>query len=205
MSKQFSSAMIFVFVMAIAFAMSRSSEQSLVGVGEVERSPNATQKEQILGAFIKDDSLRHTQKARGPIDVKLRVEGSAPANIGDVFVLRATIQTERDVNNVHFKWSIPDGVKLINGSQVGDISQLQVNSPAVLEMTLQKVSARNEQIHLHASVAENGMRSASVAQFNTDIQEILDTTDRTNKALAIKGALQGEPSTPKAHSVRIVQ
>jgi hypothetical protein len=203
--------MIFVSIMAIAFAMSRSSEHSLTGVAELERTPSAMMrpelktKEQILGAFTQDHAFgRHTEKAHGPIDVKLELEGSAPANTGDTFVLRGVIHTDRDIRNVHFKWSIPSGVKIVNGAQTGDISQLLVGSPVAVELTLQKISGRNEQIHLHAEVNEPRARFADVAQFNTDIQEMLDSNDRDTKTMALKGGIQ-TGSKQKAPTVRIVQ
>lgn len=189
MSRHFSSALMFVSVVAIALAANRAEENSSTTGKGLQRAPasmmsSQAQKEQILGEFKRPSKFHYTEKIHGPVETKIELMGARPEQSGDVFVLRGTIVTSENLSDVSYKWSIPAGVQLINGQVSGVIGSVSADHPIEVELTLKKISSQNEQVHLMAGGAEGKSHFAESAQYNTDIQEYLDA-DRaaTKKAL----------------------
>ena len=68
----------------------------------------------------------------------------------------------------------------------------------VVEITLMKTSARNEQVHLLAGAQRGSSHFADSAQFNTDIQDTLNAS-----AATVKRGL--ELLRPKAKPLKVYQ
>lgn len=199
MSGQLSTAMIFVSVIAIALAASQA-EQNESGGGRMAnavtaRRPASVAKDLVLSEFDAEDVLRHTEKVHGSVTVSIDLAGAKPTHVGDVFVLRGTIASEDEVlDRVTFKWAVPKGVRVVNGQVSGIVTGVGPGRPAVRQLTLEKVSAQNEQVHLMAGAFSGTTRFAEAAQFNTDVQDTLDTDRKAQrKAMEAAAPLEAEP------------
>ncbi len=191
MSGQFSSAVIFISVVAIAVAANLADESSPSARRNqlALRGPaSISKKDMIFGELKPTMELKHTEKVHGGIYVKIALTGAKPHHAGDVFVMRGEIRSEDgDLTGVDFKWSLPAGVRLVNGQLNGTLSSLAADHPAIVELTLEKTSANNEQIHLLAGASRGSSRMADSAQFNTDVQDQLEAG-----RAAIKSGLEAQ-------------
>src|ERR1035437_7279103 len=148
MSGQFSSVIMFCSLVAIAFAANRATEHVLPAASRRPASIDLIKKEEKLGPFNVASALKHTEKLRGPLSVKLEMLGPKPAAIGDVFVLRGTLVSREALQSANYTWSVPAGVELVNGTVSGTLTSIGGDRPGVVELTFRKVSADNVQIHL---------------------------------------------------------
>lgn len=183
-----SAIVLFVSVMAIAMA-SQYSEESMSS-----RSPMA-KKEMLLGE-VKAPVLRHTSKVRGPLESRIELIGATPENAGDVFVLRGLVSTEKDLRDVEFKWSIPAGLELVNGTTAGYISILKAGEPSQVQITLRTLASQNYQVHLITGGADKGVKFGDSAQYNTLLQRVINQSKEellksTEKAAAEDAKKQG--------------
>ncbi len=202
MSGQFSSVMMFVSLMAIAFATNRASEQTLPSEAHRARGlatvhPEDLRKKQILGEFKTAPLFPHTLKVTGPLKVDIQVDGQPPAKIGARFVLMAHVHSTQPLASAQFKWAIPEGVRWISGAQTGTLTDLEPGKAKIVQIVLEKASVENRQVHIHAQGAVGRSRFAAAAQYNTELQTYLDREQQSVKA-GIE-ALQKQSQRPKIH------
>lgn len=182
MSGKFSSAVMMMSLMAIALASNYAEEN---GAGRT-RVPSAVSrtKEQVLGS-VEKPMFRHTAKLAGPLETSIELIGERPERAGDVFVVRGVITSPETLNDVDFKWSLPAGVELINGTQSGRIAVLTENQASSVQLTLKTLTGENHQIHLVTGAARNGSRFAQSVQHNTLLEPVLSAS-RKEQQKAIK-------------------
>lgn len=173
MSGQFSSVVMFCSLVAIAFAANRATENESPAASRRPASINTIKKEEKLGPFNVVSALKHTEKLRGPLSVKLEMLGPKPSAIGDVFVLRGTLVSREVLDSASYTWSVPAGVELVNGAVSGTLTSVGGDTPGVVELTFRKMSADNVQIHLMAIAVRGGSRFGDSAQYNTEVQDML--------------------------------
>lgn len=190
MSIRLGSVGLFFSLIAIAFAANQADLEDHTN----SRAPASIQvlhKQEKLGAFKTGDEIRHTQKLRGPLSVKLEMVGPTP-QVGDTFMVRATIGSRRALNSAGYQWSLPSELELINGQLTGTVDNVDA-SPTV-ELTLKKLSADNAQIHLMASAAQGDVRFGDSTVLNTDKK----TTNVATKAAVLNGVEIEVPAANKA-------
>lgn len=161
-----SAIVLFLSVAAIALAM-QQGEESMSSHSQI------TKKEMLLGE-VKSPILRHTSKVRGPLNAKIELLGAVPENAGDVFVLRGFVSSERELRDVAFKWSLPAGLELVNGTTAGYISILKAGEPAEVQLTLRTLASENYQVHLITGGTDKGVKFGDSTQFNTLLQGAID-------------------------------
>ncbi|MGE0527939.1 MAG: hypothetical protein AB7G93_21665 [Bdellovibrionales bacterium] len=175
MSGKYSGAMTFVFVMAIAFAAMRSES---LHTTRSARGPSAHTSKKLPLDTHSTPFLKHTHKLRGPIQAVIELIGTRPERAGDVFTLRGLIRSAEGLSDVDFKWSIPAGLEVINGQLEGRISVPGSDEAAKLEITLKKLVDENLQVHLIAGTNHGGARIADSAQYNTELQELINASKK---------------------------
>ena len=159
-----SSAVMFVFALAIAFASFRAENGTSL-TSSASRGPSS-----IASVGLK--RIKHTSKLRGPLSASLELVGKTPEAPGDVFVLKGIVSSYREASNVEFAWALPEGIELVNGERNGVISSLTPDKPFEVVVTLRQIGDSNAQIHLQVSTAiAGGTRFADTAQFNTLLEE----------------------------------
>jgi hypothetical protein len=199
MSQQLSSAIMFIFLVSIAVAANRAEENSA--------PPPAVNRRPAAAAFGKKAPLdevhaalfRHTEKIHGPVETQIVPIGAAKAEAGQVFVLKGVISASENLTDVDFKWSIPEGVEVINGALSGRLSQVRAERPAEVELTLKALGDINRQVHLLASGSHGGARFADTAQYNTTLQEEIRSA-REALAESTKASARKPAATGRAHS-----
>ena len=175
MSSQFSTALMFGSVVAIALAASRAHDNQESLAPTINRGPASIasqQKEAILGAFKAEPQLKHTEKLRGPLAVKITLMDNKTSAVGEAFVLRGAISSSEALDEVDYQWSLPKGVELINGQISGRLSVISDNQSEYVELTLRKLSLENVQVHLLATSAKGGARFSDVAQYNSEAKNL---------------------------------
>ncbi len=186
MSGRLNTAVIFLFAVSVLVAANVADDRARIRL---------TAKQTLRGPA----ALKRTEKIHGAVYVKIENLASRPLQTGDTFVLRGEIRSEDgDLSGVDFKWSIPEGVRLISGQVTGTLSSLSEAQARVVEITLMKTSARNEQVHLLAGAQRGSSHFADSAQFNTDIQDTLNAS-----AATVKRGL--ELLRPKAKPLKVYQ
>lgn len=159
--------MMFVSVIAIAVAANRAEDTSWPRrFASTDRGPAsiAGKKEHTL---LQKDILRHTHKIRGPLVVDIELVGERPTQPGDVFVLKGLVTSESAINNVEYKWVVPQGVEVINGQLNSTIAVMSEGKPFETQITLRQVSDMNVRVHLRARSATGTTRFGDTAQFNS--------------------------------------
>jgi hypothetical protein len=122
-----SSAVIFIFVLAIGLAANRAEDArgpvaspasqgrriaSLAHTGQPITIVTSKKSERDFDHTR--EIHRHTHKLSGPLSSEIVMVGDSPEP-GDIFVLRGVISASASSENVSYKWIIPDGVELVNG------------------------------------------------------------------------------------------
>ncbi len=183
MSRQFSSALMFVSLVAIALAFNQAENDQATGLGARRSvaSADAIHKELVLGTFKPTAELRHTEKLRGPIEVRL--ESASPR--GETFALRGVISTKQGLIDVEYTWSVPDGLEVVRGQLKGRVAALSAEQPAQLEITLRVVGTGNQQVHLLAGATRGGVHFAESAQYNTKSKPALDAVHEDGEELKV--------------------
>lgn len=189
MSRQFVSAVtLFVSVAAIAMAASHSENQA-AGL----RNPAMSRKE-INFAEHKPSPFKHTEKIHGPASTRLELIGATPEKVGDVFVLKGFVEAEEQITELEFSWALAPGLELVNGVKQGTISLVNPDQAAEVQITLRNLTSENRQVHLIVSGRKGGVKYGTRAQYNTQIQPMLDAekdaTLRANQEAAAKEADQ---------------
>lgn len=157
----------------------------------------AAEKEQKLGPFKRAQTNKHTEKLRGPLQV--RIEGVDPKSIlpGEVFSLQGTLASRQVLDQkAEFTWVLPAGVEHINGDLSGEFTVTPEQS-AQLEITLRKVAEENVQIHLVSSSVRGGAAFSDTAQFNTNPLASAQLKEANSKVQ--KQNAEG-PASAKVHS-----
>ena len=140
------------------------------------RHPSTLSKKELLLGEVKTPLLRYTQKIHGPLESRIQLLGAIPEKAGDVFVLKGQVISSQSLRDVEFKWSIPAGLEVVTGTSNGFISILNADQPAEVQITLRTLASENYQVHLITAAANNGVRFAESAQFNTLLQPMLDAS-----------------------------
>lgn len=174
-----SSAVMFIFVVAIALAAGKADDlgigTGLMGAARESASVAVAGKP----TFTEAPAIGHTEKARGPAAVAIELVGAPPAAPGDTFILRGVISSRRAISDLKFNWGLPSGVELVNGESSGLIAAVTPGQNFVIQLTLRARSAVNEQIHLAVTGGSRpGTRFGDTAQFNTMTQALLDESRR---------------------------
>lgn len=207
MSGRYTSVGLFFSLMAIALAANHAND-GVSSTNPERRSPasfGAATYEKNIGPFKSPSLLRHTEKLRGPLSVKLEmIGGTRVANVGEEFVLRGVVTSRSPLDATSYSWSIPEGLEVVNGAINGVLTAISANEPAVVEVTLRKTVAENLQVHLMASSSRDGMNFGDAAQFNTDIEEMLQEKkvrmrETTEKAVQTKNEIQSKKSALKIY------
>lgn len=181
MSSQFSTALISISLLAIALAANQADQNGFDDAAIAsKRGPavaamatdSTVSKEERLGPFKEAPALKHTEKAHGPIDVRLEYVGGLPAAVGDVFVVRGIVSARESLQGVDFQWSLPDGVELVNGAKQGRLDSVSTDQPAAVELTLKKTAPGKFKIHLLAGVSHAGGRFADAAQLDDSGRQV---------------------------------
>ncbi len=200
---------IFLFIAVAAIAMATH----IADLRKQERRPASVKKEQLTTA----PPFKHTEKLRGPLNAMIELIGAHPIAAGDVFVLRGLIHSTKDLQDVEFKWSIPAGLEVVNGTVAGTISILKSNQPTEVQITLRALGPENRQVHLITNAADRGARFADSAQYNTVLQAKIDqrlkamraSTERAGfraKSLRKSGAKPGpQPADSNRHGLKIYE
>ena len=170
MSGKFSSAVMMVSLMAIALA-SNYAEENATGRARVPTAVTRS-KEQVLGS-VEKPMFRHTAKLQGPLETAIELVGERPERAGDVFVVQGVVTSPETLNDVEYKWSLPNDVELINGERTGRIAVLSEGKTTVVQLTLKSLSGDNHQIHFVTGAARNGSRFAQSVQHNTQMEPVL--------------------------------
>ncbi len=121
---------------------------------------------------------RHTQKLRGPLEVQITLLGSKPEKPGDTFVLQGTISSDESLGNIDYKWGLPEGVEVVNGSVNGSLLSITGGQPVRLELTLKTLTGDNHRVHFVAGATQGQTRFADATQYNTLIQNLLDESKK---------------------------
>lgn len=164
-----SAVMLFISVAAIALVSQHTDTVN-------DRAPAMSKKELLLGDSAQRLGLRHTQKLRGPLESKIEMFGAVPEKAGDVFVLKGSVVSSEELRDVNFKWDIPAGLELINGSSHGTISILKAGIPAEVQLTLRSSNGQNHQVHLLAAAQDKSVRFSDTAQYNTLMQPVVEAS-----------------------------
>jgi hypothetical protein len=183
----------FISLVAIAFAARHASDEAPVFRSRAPAAIEVSKKELILGPLKAISEVAHTEKLRGPLSVRLELIGPKPVQVGDVFVMRGTLATRKDLNSANFTWTIPQGLELVNGELTGTVQALTADQPARIELTLRKLTPGNRQVHLMANSSLNEMRFGDSSLYNTDVQDLM------NKNAVVSGAHEtpGRPAELK--------
>jgi len=192
MSGNYSALMTMAFVVAIAVAANRAEENSYLP--PAPRTPASLKKELVLGN-VESPLHRHTEKIHGPVEANVELLGERPEEAGDVFVLKGTVTSSLALTEVDFKWSLPEGVVLVNGELRGQIATLNAGKPAEITLTLKSLTGENHQVHLIASAHRAGTRFAQSVQYNTLMEPVLEAARKDLKKST--KAEEGSPATGK--------
>lgn len=173
MSRQLSSTLTFLFLIAI-FVAAHHAEENSVTFPRAPASVSLSKKELILGS-VDPAPFHHTEKMHGPLSATIERTDSKSSS-SSLMTLRATItSSDAAVSNVEFHWAIPSGLHVIRGELSGQVAEVSPDQPAYLEVVLEGdiSSGTNRQIHLLTSGHLGETRFASSAQFNTNPEQNL--------------------------------
>ena len=101
---------------------------------------------------------------------------------------------------MEFKWDIPAGLELVNGSASGTISLLQAGLPTEVQLTLRTTTGQNHQVHFVAGAADKGVGFSDTAQFNTLAQPVIDASKQA-RAKSTEEAAATAQQKPKGLKV----
>lgn len=196
MSRQYHSIAAFVCLLAIGFAAIDAEQRNTT------RNPaSLTKKELRLGELRNDNHLRHTHKIQGPLKASIAPSNKQLAEVGQTFVLKGLISSTQDLRNVDFKWAVPSGLEVISGQVAGQIVDVKADQPVEVHLTLRKLASENRQVHLVTGAARDGVRFGDSAQFNTEIQEMLD---QENEVMRMKALNTGKDTgKPEAKGLKV--
>lgn len=180
MSGEYSSIVTFVFVVAIAMA-AYEADNSQEPSGR--KPASLSKREMVLGERREVAALtRRSDKVRGPLTTSIAASHKLHPTAGESFVITGHIVSEQDLSQVKFKWAIPDGIELVNGEVSGVVQSLLANQPYKVSLTVKKLSNENRQIHFAANAERGGAAFGSSAQYNTEIQTMLDEQDELTRS-----------------------
>jgi hypothetical protein len=169
------SIVMFVSVIAISIAANRANDASQ-SMGQKSgfnsRGPASIVGKKDIG-HLSEDLVKHTHKVRGPIVASVELVGQAPAQPGDIFVLKGVVSSETALENVEFSWRMPEGVEVVNGQTSSIVSALGAEKPFETQITLRQVSPDNERVTLHVRGRDADLRFGEMAIYHTlDQQQI---------------------------------
>lgn len=126
--------------------------------------------------------FKHTSKLQAPFNVQIKSE-KEKIESGDTFELTGYIQSQQSMNQVKFKWVIPDGIEVINGEVEPIVSEIPVNQTIEFKLTLKSNAETNKIIHFMAESKTNESVFTNSSQFHTKAQENILTA---NEDLSIR-------------------
>ena len=125
----------------------------------------------------KTTALDLGKKAANPIDLLLigPVEG---ARIGESFTLTAKIKVRSVGKNISIKWALPKGIKLLKGLEAESLGTLKPNK--LKEIPIDVVTTTTENLQVHALVVGTfgNLQLGRSAQFNTQLQSLIEHEKR---------------------------
>lgn len=140
-------------------------------IGSKLAQPELQSKEQVLGE-VEGNAFRATKKVRGSLDVKIKAASEFEVN--EPLVYRARITAESAVEQISFKWIVPDGMELLSGPAEGFIGTLTPGEEKEVEITLKSLVDENRQIHIQVTSDKPGLVFSATDQFNSKDQAEID-------------------------------
>ena len=184
-----SSAIMFISVIAIALAAHRAED------ARTGRRPASTKAE-----YLKLDhhsGIKHTHKLSGPVQSEIDIVGARPEKAGDVFVMKGSLRMSANVTDVRYKWILPEGVELVNGTLEDVIPSMSAGEPQDVQITVRQLTSDNAQIHFQVLASEGGRRSGQTAQYNTLLQEVLKSSLEELRKSTEEHAAQDSVTKPR--------
>jgi hypothetical protein len=188
------SAVMFIFVMAIGLAAYQAEDghDALSASTGTGRRPSAlsvarpfavggfkTGKRPDLDKAVDGPRVhKHTEKLSGPLSTSIELVGAAPAAAGDTFALKGVIVGASPIENVEFKWILPEGVELVNGQASGTIASVSSDKPLEVQLTLRQLSDSNQQVHLQVLAASGAQKFGHTSQYNTMMEDLLKSSQK---------------------------
>ena len=197
MSGKFGSLATFIFLVAIVGAANRAEENSgppdsllptASGPMTSARGPASVMGKPRL-MDVGSPLFRHTEKTHGPINAAIELVGDRPSKPGDIFVLKALLQSDLPLENVDFKWSLPKGLVVINGETKGRIVALQPGLPVEMQITLKTQTGEDHLVGLMAAASRGGTRFAEAAQYSTLLEPVRAAARQALQKSTAKAAL----------------
>lgn len=179
----------FIFVMAIGLAAFRAEDAreplqgsrgpasigaARFGLAGLKRGP-ASKRPDLDVVSEPSRAHKHTEKLSGPLTTSIELVGSAP-NPGDIFVLKGSVLGSSSLEDVSFKWILPEGVELVNGEQTGTVGAVTEGKPFEVQVTLRQLSPKNEQIHLQVLASQGPQKFGHTSQYNSLMEQALQTS-----------------------------
>ncbi len=101
-------------------------------------------------AFVKRHTLLHA-KARGTLFIKIdKISTEALASQQSIISLRATIVARRNLPNINYQWSFPEGVTVVDGEKSDTLGAIKNGESFTVTLKIQSPSEKNNQIFLHS-------------------------------------------------------
>ncbi len=132
-------------------------------------------------------------KRHSPLEVQILGDTKSPSEVGRPFRLRGIITPAMGSDLIKIKWVLPPQVQMLSGQIEDEINRAQKGESKEFEVTVVSNTAENQQIHLTAYEVINGENVGNIAQYNTVLQPVVNTTDQTVDKMHSEGANQ-EPA-----------
>lgn len=196
MSGKYSSIVTFVFLVAIALAANQAEENArdakpaATAAGGGRGPASVMSKKGPLVAASEAPMFRHTEKIHGPLAASIQLLGDRPAQPGDVFTLKATIQSMAPLTDVDFTWSLPVGLQHVNGELRGRLNRIFPGQPVELQITVKTQTGEDHQVSLLTAATRNGTRFADSVQYSTLLEPAMEASRQQMKAATAKAALE---------------
>lgn len=133
--------------------------------------PELQSKEDLLGK-TEENPFRATRKVRGSLDAEIRMDSEF--EVGEPLVFQALIRVGTLVEQVSYKWIIPEGLELVSGPVEDSLGDLTPSEDKVVEITLKSLVDDNRQVHIQVTSQKPGVTFSATDQYNTKDQSELD-------------------------------
>ena len=108
-------------------------------------------------------------KADGALSVSIEVPNQSPSgNIADNLILKARVIPQYPIGQaISFRWIVPAGVLVLQGSVADSWQNVQMNQPIETEIILSGYSAKTSgRIHFHAEYEIDGHKIGNTAVYS---------------------------------------
>jgi hypothetical protein len=106
-------------------------------------------------------------KAGGLFQVDITSKSQEAAQEGDIVELTGTILPHQNIASADITWVLFKGFEIISGQQTQTLSNLQVDEPVEVNITLKKIGSEDSVIHLSIDTDMNGVKIGSGGSFST--------------------------------------